>query len=349
MPDAGAAGGETRRRAVKTPELIQDPAAWQARCLADRAAGARIALVPTMGFLHEGHLSLMREARRCADGRAQGQPDEAAPERAGEEAGFARRRAEAQPEHSDGPGGREPKVSAPPARRGLALATIFVNPTQFGPNEDLARYPRDLDGDLEKCAAAGIDRVLAPPDPALMYAPGHETWVEVERTSQGLCGGARPGHFRGVTTVVAKLFNLTRPHLAFFGEKDFQQLAVIRAMVRDLFFGIEVVGMPIVRERDGLALSSRNAYLSKDDRARALALSRALFEARDGAAAGERDAGVLAGRARERLLAAGARVDYVEIVHPESLAPVARAEPGSVMLVAAFVGRTRLIDNVRLP
>ncbi len=289
---------------MTTPELVTDPAAWQARCLADRDAGARIALVPTMGFLHEGHLSLLREARRLADG-----------------------------------GGR----------RGLAVASIFVNPTQFGPGEDLSRYPRDLAGDLAKCAAAGIDRVLAPADPAAMFPSGHETWVTVERASQGLCGASRPGHFRGVATVVAKLFNLTRPHVALFGEKDYQQLAVIRAMVRELAFGVEVAGMPIVREADGLALSSRNAYLSPDERTRALALSRSLFEARDAAVRGDRDAGALRARARERLAAAGARIDYVEIVHPETLAPVRRAEPGSVMLVAAAVGATRLIDNVRLP
>jgi pantoate--beta-alanine ligase len=254
-----------------------------------------------MGYLHDGHLSLMREARRLA--------------------------------------------GAP----GLALATIFVNPTQFGPNEDLSRYPRDLEGDLAKCAAAGIDRVLAPADPKAMFTPAHETWISVERASQGLCGASRPGHFRGVATVVAKLFNLTLPHVALFGEKDFQQLAVIRAMVRDLSFGVEVVGMPIVREADGLALSSRNAYLSRDDRARALSLSRALLEARDAVSGGERDSEVLRARARERVAAAVARVDYVEIVHPDTLAPVRRAEPGSVMLVAAFVGATRLIDNVRLP
>jgi pantoate--beta-alanine ligase len=282
-------------------ELVTDPAAWQARCRADREAGRRIALVPTMGYLHEGHASLLREARRLAG------PD------------------------------------------GLALASVFVNPAQFGPNEDLARYPRDLDGDLARCAAAGIDRVLAPADPAQVFAPGHETWIAVERTAQGLCGASRPGHFRGVATVVAKLLNLTLPHVALFGEKDFQQLAVVRAMVRDLSFGVEIVGMPIVRERDGLALSSRNAYLSADERARALALSRALLDARDAAARGERDAASLRARAHERLAAAGARVDYVEIVHPDSLAPVAHAAPGSVMLVAAFVGTTRLIDNVRLP
>jgi pantoate--beta-alanine ligase len=291
---------------VRTPELevIRDPAAWQARCHADRDAGVRIALVPTMGFLHEGHVSLLREARRRAD------------------AG----------------GGR-----------GLAVASIFVNPTQFGPGEDLSRYPRDLEGDLAKCAAAGIDRVLAPPDPALVFPADHETWVTAERVSEGLCGGARPGHFRGVATVVAKLLNLTRPHVALFGEKDFQQLAVIRAMVRDLFMGVEIAGMPIVRDADGLALSSRNAYLSAADRARALSLSRALFEARDAAAAGARDAEALRRRARDRIAAAGARVDYVEIVDARTLAPVARAAPGAVMLVAAFVGATRLIDNVALP
>ena len=289
---------------MRLPELFTDPLAWQARCRADREAGARIVLVPTMGFLHEGHASLLREARRRAD--------------------------------AFGP-------------RGLAVATIFVNPTQFGPSEDLSRYPRALQGDLAKCAAAGIDRVLAPADPAQVFLPGHETWVSVERVSQGLCGASRPTHFRGVATVVAKLFNLTAPHGAIFGEKDFQQLAVIRALARDLSFGIEIVGMPIVREPDGLALSSRNAYLSPAERSRALALSRALFASRDLALRGERDAAALRARAREAIEAAGARVDYVEIVHPETLAPVERAAPGSVMLVAAFVGATRLIDNVRLP
>lgn len=289
---------------MKTPELITDPAAWQARCVAARDAGTRLALVTTMGYLHAGHASLLREARRRAD--------------------------------QDG-------------RRGQALATIFVNPTQFGPNEDLSRYPRDLEGDLARCAEAGIDAVLAPARDDAMFAPDHQTWVTVERASQGLCGASRPGHFRGVATVVAKIFNLTRPHVALFGEKDFQQLAVIRTMVRDLAFGIEIVGMPIVREPDGLALSSRNAYLSAEQRARALALSVALAEARATAAAGARDAEVLRARARARLEAAGLRVDYVEVVDPDTLAPVARVEPGSVMLLAAFAGTTRLIDNSRLP
>jgi pantoate--beta-alanine ligase len=289
---------------VPAPQLVTDPAAWQARCLAARDSGVRLALVPTMGYLHDGHRSLLREARKRAD-----------------------------------EGGR----------RGLALASIFVNPTQFGPTEDLSRYPRDLTGDLATCGDAGIDLVLAPPDPALMFAADHQSWVDVERVSQGLCGASRPGHFRGVATVVAKLFNLTRPHLAFFGEKDWQQLAVIRAMVRDLAFGVEVVGMPIVREADGLARSSRNAYLTPGQRQAALALSHSLFEARDATAGGRRHAAALVATARARLETAGARVDYVELVHPLTLQPVAEAVSGSVMLLAAFLGTTRLIDNMVLP
>jgi len=285
------------------PELVTEPAAWQARCASARDGGARIVLVPTMGFLHEGHLSLLREARRRAD------------------AGGA---------------------------RGLAVASIFVNPTQFGPNEDLSRYPRDLEGDLAKCAEAGVDWVLAPSSPEKVFPPGHQTWVDVTGVSQGLCGGKRPGHFRGVATVVAKLFNLTRPHAALFGEKDYQQLQVIRTMVRELAMGVEIAGMPIVREADGLALSSRNAYLSKEERERALALSRALFAARDRAAAGERDAAALRAGIERELSKGADRIDYVEIVHPDTLAPVARAEPGSMALVAAYVGKTRLIDNVAL-
>ncbi len=284
---------------MRAPELVRDPGAWQRRCREAREGGRRIALVPTMGYLHEGHLSLMREARRLADGH-------------------------------------------------LALATIFVNPTQFGPSEDLARYPRDLAGDLEKCGRAGIDWVLAP-EPGDVYRPGHQTWVEVTGVSQGLCGASRPGHFRGVATVVLKLLHLSRPHLALFGEKDWQQLQVIRAMVRDLDLDVEIAGLPIVREADGLALSSRNAYLSPEERRRALWLSRALFEARDRAGRGERDASALAAGARRAIEAAGLRVDYVEIVHPETLQPVGEAAPGSRMLVAAFAGSTRLIDNLGLP
>jgi pantoate--beta-alanine ligase len=232
---------------------------------------------------------------------------------------------------------------------GLALATIFVNPAQFGPGEDLARYPRDLEGDLEKCGAAGIDMVLAPEEPAAVYPVGFQTWVEVAEVSRGLCGDRRPGHFRGVATVVAKLFGLSRPHVALFGEKDWQQLQVLRRMVIDLDMGVEVVGMPIVREADGLAMSSRNAYLTADERGRAVAISRALVEAQRRAGQGERDPDVLSRGIRAGLEAAGVRVDYVEIVDPTRLRPVERAVPGTRALVAAFLGRTRLIDNVALP
>jgi pantoate--beta-alanine ligase len=286
------------------PELIRDPAEWQLRCTSARDAGTHIALVPTMGFLHEGHLSLMREARHRADS-------------------------------GHGPG--------------LSLATIFVNPTQFGPGEDLARYPRDLEGDLARCASAGVDLVLAPEDPKAMYPAGFQTWVEVEEVSKGLCGARRPGHFRGVATVVAKLIGLSRPHVALFGDKDWQQLQVLRRMVLDLDMGVEVVGMPIVREPDGLALSSRNAYLSAEERPRAVAISRSLAEAQRRAGAGSRDPRELAAGITRALEAAGMRVDYVELVHPESLRPAERAEPGTRVLVAAFLGRTRLIDNVALP
>jgi pantoate--beta-alanine ligase len=285
---------------MSAPVLIRDPREWQRRCREARQAGRRIALVPTMGYLHDGHLSLMREARRSA-----------------------------------GAGG-------------LALATIFVNPTQFGPQEDLSRYPRDLSGDLAKCGQAGVDQVLAP-EASAVYHPLHESWVEVTSVSQGLCGASRPGHFRGVATVVMKLLHLSHPDVALFGEKDWQQLQVIRAMVRDLDLDVEIAGMPIVRERDGLAMSSRNAYLSADERVRALSLSRSLLEAGDRARAGERSAAALQAGARAALEAAGVRVDYVEVVHPETLRPVAEAVPGSRMLVAGFVGRTRLIDNVGLP
>jgi len=285
---------------MSAPELIRDPREWQRRCREARQAGRRIALVPTMGYLHDGHLSLMREARRRA------------------------------------------------GQGGLSLATIFVNPTQFGPKEDLSRYPHDLSGDLAKCGEAGVDRLLAP-EASAVYHPLHESWVEVASVSQGLCGASRPGHFRGVATVVMKLLHLSHPDLALFGEKDWQQLQVIRAMVRDLDLDVEIAGLPIVREADGLALSSRNAYLSADGRRRALSLSRALAEAAERVRGGERRSARLQAGARAVLVRAGVREDYVEIVHPETLRPVAEAAPGSRMLVAAFVGSTRLIDNLGLP
>jgi pantoate--beta-alanine ligase len=263
---------------------------------ATRRAGRRLALVPTMGYLHAGHVSLMVEARARAD---------------------------------------------------VVAVSIFVNPTQFGPSEDLARYPRDLPGDLARCAAAGVD-VVFHPEASEIYPPGHQTFVEVTELSRGLCGDRRPGHFRGVATVVTQLFALLRPHVAIFGEKDYQQLQVIRRLAHDLHLGVEVVGMPIVREPDGLAMSSRNAYLSAAERSRALALLRGLEAARALFAGGERSGPSLAGTVRDALRAADAREDYVEVVDAGSLQPLTRVDRPARLLVAAFVGATRLIDNVAL-
>src|SRR4051794_10054435 len=223
-------------------------------------------------------------------------------------------------------------------RRGDRLVlSIFVNPTQFGPKEDLARYPRDLAGDLAKAAGAGTD-VAYVPEARDVYPPGYQTFVEVRELEKGLCGDVRPGHFVGVATVVCKLFNVVRPHVALFGEKDFQQLAVIRRMVADLDMGLEILGMPIVREPDGLAMSSRNAYLSPDERQRALSLSRGLDAARRRARAGERVAATLVATARAALEGQVDRVDYVDLRDADSVAPVARLEREGVLLVAAFVG-----------
>jgi pantoate--beta-alanine ligase len=277
------------------PAVIRTPGEMTAWSLAARARGERIAFVPTMGALHEGHVKLLREARRLG--------------------------------------------------QKLALS-IFVNPTQFGPNEDLARYPRDLPGDLAKAAGAGTD-VAFVPDARDVYPAGFQTTVEVRELARGLCGPFRPGHFAGVATVVCKLFNVVRPDVAVFGEKDYQQLAIVRRMVTDLDMGIEIVGIPTVREPDGLAMSSRNAYLSPQERGRALSLSRALFAARDAAAGGARDGARLVAQARAALDVD--RVDYVELVDADTLQQVTDLQRPAVLAVAAFVGRTRLIDNVRVP
>ena len=273
---------------------LRTPAEMTAWSLAARARGERIAFVPTMGALHEGHVTLLREAR----------------------------------EHGQ-----------------RVVLSIFVNPTQFGPNEDLARYPRDLGGDLAKAAGAGTDAAYVP-DVRDVYPPGYQTTVEVPELARGLCGPFRPGHFAGVATVVCKLFNVVRPDVALFGEKDYQQLAIVRRMVVDLDMGIEIVGVPTVREADGLAMSSRNAYLSPAERARALSISRALFAARDGALGGARDGVALVAGARAALDVD--RVDYVELVDAESLRPTTDLARPTVLAVAAFIGRTRLIDNVRI-
>jgi pantoate--beta-alanine ligase len=254
-----------------------------------------------MGALHEGHLALVREARR---------------------------------------------------RAGFVVCSIFVNPTQFGPNEDLARYPRDLEGDVQKLALTGADAVFAPPRDR-MYGEGDRTRVRVERLTVHLCGPHRPGHFEGVTTVVAKLFGIVGPCVAVFGKKDYQQLAVLRRMAKDLFLPVELVGHPIVREPDGLAMSSRNAYLSADERVRALALSRGLSAATTAFAAGERRAGTLREAARRLIEAAATSIDYVTVADLEDLAPmddeaILGETDAALLAVACRIGATRLIDNAVL-
>ncbi len=281
-----------------TPEIIASPRAMQERAERERCAGKRIALVPTMGFLHEGHLSLMREGRRRTD---------------------------------------------------WLVVSLFVNPTQFGPNEDYARYPRDLEADIARMETVPVDAVFAP-SAETMYPPGAQTSVEVGPIASGLCGAHRPGHFRGVATVVAKLFNIVKPHLAFFGEKDFQQLRVIERMAADLNFDVTIVAMPIVREADGLAMSSRNAYLSPSERVSALALSRALAAARELNARRVHDAAELRAAAASVLAREpGLSVEYVEAVDAETLeAPAADGRP-VLLAIAARVGTTRLIDNAVFP
>jgi len=262
-----------------------------------RRAGDSVGLVPTMGALHEGHLSLVRAARASTD---------------------------------------------------CVVTSIFVNPTQFGPHEDLAKYPRSLERDCDMLEREGVDFVFAP-SVEEMYPEGAVTWVAVEGLSGKLDGRSRPGHFRGVTTVVAKLFLVVEADRAFFGQKDAAQVAVIRRMVRDLKFGVEIVVCPIVREADGLAMSSRNAYLSTEERKRALVLRRSLMRVQELVCAGERDAARLIAAAKGQFAReAEVRLDYFEIVHPETLDPVQDIGQGALVAVAAYAGTTRLIDNILL-
>jgi pantoate--beta-alanine ligase len=233
-------------------------------------------------------------------------------------------------------------------RGGFVVVSIFVNTLQFGPNEDYARYPRDLAGDLRKLAAVGVDLVLSP-EPAVMYADGDQTRVRVTRIAEPLEGASRPGHFEGVATVVAKLLNAVGPCAAVFGRKDYQQLLVVRRMVRDLFLPIEVVGHPTVREADGLAMSSRNAYLSAEERARALAISRGLDAASRAFVRGERAARTLERFARGPIEEAASSVEYVELRDPDDLGEIpGDAGARAALVVACRVGKTRLIDNIVL-
>jgi pantoate--beta-alanine ligase len=264
---------------------------------AGRRAGGRLGFVPTMGALHEGHLSLVRAARGAAD---------------------------------------------------VVASSIFVNPTQFGPSEDLAKYPRSFERDCELLEREGVELLFAPAVDE-MYPAGAVTWVTVEGLSDKMDGRSRPGHFRGVATVVAKLFHIVEPDAAFFGQKDAAQLAIIRRMVRDLNLPVEIVACPIVREPDGLAMSSRNAYLDGEQRRQALVLHHSLLRVQQLADAGERDAGRLVAAGREEFARENSvRLDYFEIVNPDTLDPVENVSDYVLVTVAAYVGSTRLIDNIRI-
>jgi len=263
-----------------------------------RSDGLKIGFVPTMGFLHEGHLSLIREAGRRTD---------------------------------------------------RIVVSIFVNPTQFGPKEDFAAYPRDFERDRKLAEAEGTDIIFNPPDTE-MYPSGHCTHVDVDGLTETLCGASRPGHFRGVTTVVAKLFTAVKPHVAVFGQKDAQQAAVIRRMTADLNLDVEIVVAAIVRETDGLAMSSRNVYLSPSERADATVLRKSLLAAEELFRKGERDASTLVRSVKSMIESKpSARVDYVELSDPDTLQPMDKARSGGLLAVAVFIGKTRLIDNLILP
>jgi pantoate--beta-alanine ligase len=278
-------------------KVVKTVAGMKALARQWKKEGRTVGLVPTMGYLHAGHLSLVRESKK---------------------------------------------------RTGVTVVSIFVNPTQFGPQEDFKKYPRDLEKDSAYLKETGVDCLFFP-DAADVYPAGYKTYVEVQGLQDRLCGKSRPGHFRGVATVVLKLFNIVGPDLAFFGAKDAQQVLIIERMAADLDLAVEVVTCPLVREADGLALSSRNAYLGPAERPAALVLSRSLRWAERAVAAGERDAAKLVAGIRSAIEAEPlARIDYVEAVDPESLEPVDEVRGDVLVALAVFVGSTRLIDNIRL-
>lgn len=280
----------TLHRIMRPEQMRETAEGW-------RRDNLTIALVPTMGFLHEGHLNLIRQARVAAD-----------------------------------------KV----------VVSIFVNPIQFGAGEDFEKYPRDLQNDLALLATEGVD-ALFEPRPEDIYGPHFQTRINVTELSQGLCGAARPGHFEGVATVVGILFNLVRPHIAIFGAKDYQQAAVVRRMSADLHFGIEIVVAPIIREASGLAMSSRNSYLSDQERAEATVLYQSLHLAEKLAADGERQAEKILTAVRDLIDSmASTRIDYIALVDTVTLEPVTQIEGDVQLLLAVFVGSTRLIDNCRI-
>ncbi|NLA75829.1 MAG: pantoate--beta-alanine ligase [Deltaproteobacteria bacterium] len=259
-----------------------------------RLSGKRIGLFPTLGFLHEGHLELIRQVKERSD---------------------------------------------------FVVMSLFVNPTQFGPNEDFEKYPRDTEGDLKKAKGEGVDMVFMPPVQE-MYPAGFQSVVRVDKITGYLCGKSRPGHFEGVTTVVAKLFNIIKPHIAVFGQKDFQQLAVIRRMVKDLDMDIEILGVPTVREPDGLAMSSRNKYLNHEQRKSALSLKKAMELAERLAGQGEKEVQKITASMKELILSHPfTSIDYMSICDPDTLVDITLLKEKSLVALAVKVGNTRLIDN----
>ncbi len=279
---------------MKTINKIDD---MQAAVRELKRAGKTIAFVPTMGFLHNGHASLLKEARKNAD---------------------------------------------------ILVLSIFVNPIQFGQNEDLDRYPRDLENDSRIAGECGVD-IIFTPQAADMYPAGFQTGISVAEVSKPLCGASRPGHFDGVTTVVAKLFNIIQPDLAFFGRKDYQQLSVIKRMTADLCIPVQIVGMPIIREEDGLAMSSRNVYLTAEERNSALSLSRAIKAVRSSYSGGQRSIELLR---QEAMTVLGRelpiQIDYLEFCNEATLQPIQEADDDTLMAIAVKIGKTRLIDNTVL-
>jgi pantoate--beta-alanine ligase len=277
-------------------QIITTIAAMQQYSKQCAREGNTVGVVPTLGYLHAGHISLVKQAR---------------------------------------------------ALSGKVIVTLFVNPTQFGPGEDFSRYPRDFESDRRMCEENGVDVIFAP-DNSEMYSPDCTTWVIEEKLSQGLCGKSRPNHFRGVTTVVAKLFNATLPDVAVFGQKDAQQALVIKRMARDLNFPVKIVIAPIIRESDGLAMSSRNKYLSESERQRAVVISASLRQAETDLLRGKLpdSASEIIARVCEAVTAAGGVIDYVELHDADTLAPVTAASSNLLLAAAVFFGKTRLIDNV---
>lgn len=275
-------------------KVIRSVKKMQSFSEAHREKGERIAFVPTMGYFHEGHLQLMREAKKMAD---------------------------------------------------HVVTSIYVNPTQFGPKEDFSKYPRDFDRDLKMAESAGVDVIFYPANKE-MYPVGYQTYVDVEKVTQNLCGASRPGHFRGVTTICCKLFNIVKPHVAIFGKKDFQQFITIKRMVADLNMDLQITGFPTVREADGLAMSSRNQYLQENERPSALTLFKALKLAEKLYAGGERNASVII-NAADKLITKSSHtlIDYIKICDAGTLKDVDTIKRQAFMALAVKVGKTRLIDN----